>query len=288
MRDGQQNAAGTPAGLRVLYPVPGDARLEGLYLGHDLRRCMRPDGSFVYSNFVASLDGRVAVAAPESGEQTVPPQLANPRDWRLLLELAAPADALIVSGRYVRQLGAGVAQAPPPLEGEAPREILKFRAGLGLPPQPALVVLSNSLDLPFDVLGSRRSRPVLVATSDAADGERARRLAQAGVEVIRVGGRKVDGGRLIAALAKRDLRLLYSVAGPAVLHTLLAARILRRLYMTTVLRILGGEDYATLARGPHLDPAYDFRLAALYLDPDGPDGVQQLLQVFDCRDPSNC
>ena len=91
---------------------------------------------------------------------------------------------------------------------------------------------------------------------------------------------------MIAALAERDLRLLYSLAGPSVLHTLLAARVLRRLNMTTVLPVLGGEDYATIARGPHLDPAYDFRLAVLYLDPDGPDGVQQLLQVFVNRPPA--
>ena len=67
------------------------------------------------------------------------------------------------------------------------------------------------------------------------------------------------------------------------MHTLLEARVLRRLYLTTVLRVLGGKHYATMARGEQLDAPYDFELAALYLGEMGPDGVQQLLQVFDHR-----
>ena len=85
-----------------------------------------------------------------------------------------------------------------------------------------------------------------------------------------------------SALAKRDLKLIYSIAGPAVLHMLLAARVLRRRYLTTVLRVIGGEDYATMTHGARLKPPYDFRLAALYLDPaGGPGETEQLLQVFE-------
>ena len=72
--------------------------------------------------------------------------------------------------------------------------------------------------------------------------------------------------------------------GYETLHTLLEAKVLRRLYLTTVLRVISGEHYATMAKGKRLDIPYDFELAALYLDEKGPDGVQQLLQVFDLRD----
>ncbi len=219
---------------------------------------------------------------PQGGEPEIPSETANPRDWRLLLELAAPADALIVSGRYVRQLAEGSAQALPPLQGDVAPDILAFRAALGLPVQPVLVVVSNSLDVPVEVLLRDGPRPVIVATSDAASVESARRLSGDHVEVIRVGGERVEGERIVAALAKRDLKLIYSIAGPAVLHMLLAARVLRRLYLTTVLRVIGGEDYATMTRGARLAPPYDFRLAALYLDPaGGPGGTEQLLQVFE-------
>lgn len=100
---------------------------------------------------------------------------------------------------------------------------------------------------------------------------------------MQAGNTRVDGRQLIAALAARRLALVYSIAGPAVMHTLLEARVLSRLYLTTVLRVLSGEHYATMAIGKPLDLPYDFKLAALYLDESGPNSVQQRLQVFDRR-----
>lgn len=272
--------------LQMLYPAPGDAPLEGLYLSRDLRRHARADRCYVYSNFVTSLDGRIAVADRAGGAPEIPQDTANPRDWRLLLELAAPADAVIVSGRYVRQLADGTAQAEPPLQGDVPSDILDFRAALGLPAQPALVVVSNSLDLPVALADRLQSRAVIVVTSDGAGERAARRLTDAGIELVRAGDRAVDGRRLVDALARRGHRLVYSIAGPAVMHTLLEARTLHALYLTTVLRVLSGSRYATLAQGAPLAPAYDFELASMCLDPHGPDGVQQLLQVYRaCRSP---
>jgi len=133
--------------LQRLYPEPGTRALTGLYLD----QCWRgaavpgPDGCFVYANFVASLDGRIATVAEPGGRLGVPAAIANPRDWRLYLELAAQADVLLVSGRYVRELAAGTAQAGFALSGDAPADLLAVRARLGLPPRPALAVLSASL-----------------------------------------------------------------------------------------------------------------------------------------------
>jgi hypothetical protein len=106
------DASGSSRSLLALYPEPERTALEGIYLSHDLRRCRRGVDPFVYSNFIASLDGRIAVADPQGGEPEIPSATANPRDWRLLLELAAPADALIVSGRYVRKVGRGRGTGP--------------------------------------------------------------------------------------------------------------------------------------------------------------------------------
>lgn len=272
-------------GLRALFPAPGDRSLEGLYLSDELRHCLPAGGSFVYSNFITSLDGRIAIAKGDSVDTVIPGETANPRDWRLLLELAAPADAIIVSGRFLRQLAEGSAQACPPLECEVPEDIIAFRHKTGLPPQPAMVIVSNSLDLPSSQLTRYRDRKVIVATSDAASRGTVAEIKGLGVDLIRAGNERVDGEQLISGLLARDLRLIYSIAGPAVMHTLLRAGVLGRLYLTTVLRILSGKDYASLIEGGLLDPPYDFELNALYLDDHGPDGVQQLLQVFDRRRP---
>jgi riboflavin biosynthesis pyrimidine reductase len=280
-----QSEHGAGGGLRMLYPQAKPVPLCGLYLCEDLRSQMSASRAFVYSNFITSLDGRIAVAEPGTGRLGVPAQTANPRDWRLLLELAAPADAIMLSGRHVRELGEDTAQAWPPFSEDAPADLLAFRERQSLPPQPALVIVTRSLDLPGQVLARlAEAHQLIVATVDDAPQAALQAVEDAGAGVLRLGEGEVEGRQLVTALTQRGLRLLYSTAGPAVLHLLLQSRVLDRLYMTTVTRILGGIDFATLVLGDRLRPPYDFTLAALYLDSQGPDGVDQLMQVFDRRD----
>ena len=275
------SAAGEPA-LEMLYPRSTEVPLSGLYLSEDLRALIPGRGGYVYTNFVTSLDGRIAVASPASTRLGVPPQTANARDWRLLLELAAPADAVVVSGRHMRELADGSAQAWPPFSGETPSDLLAFRAAQGLKQQPALVVVSRTLELPPTVLTTLADdRRVIVATINEAPAAAMNRVRDAGAEVLCVGSGSVDGRRFVAALVERRIRLIYSTAGPAVLHMLVSSGVLQRLYLTTVLRVLAGEAYATLVRGTQLNPPYDFELRTLYLDRHGPDQVPQLMQVYD-------
>ena len=270
--------------LLSLYPETSHHELEGLYLSSELRNLVSENYVYVYSNFITSLDGRIAVAHTETGEPVIPQDTANSRDWRLLLELAAPADAIITSGRYLRQLDQDQAQAPPPFDDKTPADIMTFRERLGLPSQPALVIVSNSLELPVKQLHHYRGdRTVIVATSEASMSRKKKQLINEGITVIPAGKSSVDGKLLVEALQQLNLKLVYSIAGPAVMHMLLEARVLQRLYLTTVLRVLSGTDYTTMASGSQLDPPYDFRLTELFLDNNGPDGVQQLLQVFDRR-----
>ena len=266
--------------LLELYPHTGTKPLSGLYLGQDLRSILATcRDSLVYTNFVTSLDGRIALVDQQSGQSEVPEETANPRDWRLLLELAAPADAILMSGRYLRDLAAGHAQSLPPFSDKLPEDILDYRQRLGLSDKPALVFITRSLALPEQALEQLADRKILIATSAKVPDKRAL-FASKGIEVLEFDSQTVDGGELIAGLSQTGYRLIYSIAGPEVMHTLLAAGVLWRIYLTTVTRVLGGEEYATLARGPKLEPVRDFELSALYLDRYGPDGVEQLLQVY--------
>jgi hypothetical protein len=97
-----------------LYPNAGSRhRLQGLYMD----QIAEPDGDlpFIYSNFISSLDGRIAVPGPDRNSHQVPPAIANHRDWRLFQELAAQADLLITSARYFRQSADQEAQAELPV-----------------------------------------------------------------------------------------------------------------------------------------------------------------------------
>src|SRR5689334_17075453 len=90
--------------LTRLFPQPGDTRpLRGLYLSHDLRGRANTDQPYIYSNCVVSLDGRIAVA-DANGSSGPPRSIAHDNDWRLYLELAAQADAVLTSGRRLREL----------------------------------------------------------------------------------------------------------------------------------------------------------------------------------------
>jgi riboflavin biosynthesis pyrimidine reductase len=269
--------------LLELYPQTGTKPLPGLYLGQDLRSILATcQDSLVYTNFVTSLDGRIALVDRKSGQSEVPEETANPRDWRLLLELSAPADAIIMSGRYLRDLASGQAQSLPPFSDRLPDDIVDYRRRLGLIDKPAIVFITRTLDLPEQALERLADRNLLIATGEKVPGKRASFEAK-GIEVLVFDSKTIDGGELIERLSQNGYRLIYSIAGPEVMHTLLAAGVLWRIYLTTVTRVLGGEGYATLVRGPKLEPVRDFELSALYLDRYGPDDVEQLLQVYTRR-----
>lgn len=125
----------------------------------------------------------------------------------------------------MRQLGAGSAQAQPPLEGNVSKELLVYRASLVLLAQPALIIVSDRLDLPMDVLSRHRHRRIIVATSERVEPVSFKRTTGTGIDVVWVGETRIDGRRPIGAMAERELAVVSSIAGPAVILALIEARV---------------------------------------------------------------
>ena len=270
-----------------LYPATGEKYpLENLYLQHHLNLKGRPGTPFIYSNFITSLDGRIALGSSSSTTHTVPGATVNPRDWRLYQELAGQADLLVTSGRYFRQCLLGEAQDQLPVGKQTEfSDIHKWRLAQGLRDQPDIAILSGSLDIPLAALEPYRQRRILVITGDASDETRVNALQAAGIEVLRAGsGTLVDGSRMTAELAALGYRSIYAIAGPEVFHTLLRAKVINRLYLTIAQQLLGGEDFDTLTWGPLLAPAQGMSLISLHHDPHAPVGAGQLLAVFEPQD----
>lgn len=153
-------------------------------------------------------------------------------------------------------------------------DLAKWRIARGLSIQPALVVISASLNLsiPAELAG----RLGWVFTVNNADPERVRRIEQQGWKVIFAGETDMDGGKMIRTLAEMGFLTIFNSAGPKVMHLLLTAQVLDRLYITHTNRILGGDPYLTLVEGDLLQPPADFRLNTLYFDPHGLEGSGQL------------
>lgn len=267
-----------------LYPLPGEqCELEGLYLQHQLHTRGTPDRPFVYSNFITSLDGRIAIATSDRDTHTVPPAIGNQRDWRLYQELAGQADLLITSGRFYRQTMLGEAQDVLPVgNGSEYADIREWRSKQGLSAQPDIAIISSSLDIPLAAIEPYRSRKLLVITGAEADPDKTAKLQQDGIDVIHAGNdRRVDGRLMLPELASRGYRSIYAIAGPAVFYTLLKAQIVDRLYLTITQQLLGGNVFDTLTSGPLLAPARGMQLVQLYHDSHAPADAGQLLGCFE-------
>lgn len=271
--------------LTRLYPPPADALpLQGAYLAHDLQGLAHTAGRpLVFSNFIASLDGRIAVPVGPGSELGVPPTIANARDWRLFQELAAQSDLIVIGGRFARAWAAGQGHEIAQLDDPRYADLVEHRRRAGLPAQPAVGVISQTLEVAVPDAVRADGRALLVFTHAAADPARRAHLQAEGVEVVIAGATAVDGRHVVAAAAARGYRVIFSATGPRVVHLFLAAGCLDRLYLTLAGRALGDAPYETIVEGPALTPPVDFALHSLLHDPAAPDGVGQLLLCYTAR-----
>ena len=266
-----------------LYPTPGrEVALKGLYLGENLRGQSDNLGrAFVFTNFITSLDGRIAIPHPSGKGMTVPKQTANERDWRLFQELAVQADVLITSGRYLRDYVEGRAQEILRVYDDPSfTDLRDWRERQGMVPFPDLAVISGSLDFPIPDLLTSGDRSVVVVTTEKADSERLENMRASVTNVIIAGEHRVEGKPLVKGLAELGYKTIYNTTGPKVMHLLLKDGVLDRLYLTFAHRLLGGSPFSSIVEGELFESTRDFHLRSLYLDPHALDGSGQLLTTY--------
>lgn len=270
--------------IQQLYPPPASRRpLQGLYLAEDLRQISQAGGRpFVYSNFITSVDGRIAVPHPTRPGLRVPQNTANERDWRLFQELAAQADIIISSGRYLRDWADGRAQEILQIDDPRFADLRQWRQDRGLPLQPDIAIISGSLRFPIPDILTAGGRKVVVFTTADPDPGRVAEIQDKAGQVIVAGDERVQGDILVQKMAELGYRTIYNSTGPKVLHLLLAGGVFNRLYLTQANRMLGGDPFATIVDGPLFEPAVDLRINAIYLDEQALNGLGQLFVSYDC------
>lgn len=270
----------TDTPLIQLFPHSATVALAGLYLTHNLRR-LAADQTFVYANFVASLDGRIAIPDAVKGGMKVPLNIANARDWRLFQELAIQADLIITTGRYLRDYAAGKAQEILRVYDDPRFSDLKaWRTTQGLTPQPDLVVISSSLDFPVPDALTQGGRRVVIVTDGRAPARRIHELEARVGQVFVAGDNKVEGRRFVELMANQGYHIIYSAAGPKIAHMLLTGGVLDRLYLTQVSRVLGGAPFSSIVEGPLLAHAIDLPLRTLYYDAASTENAGQLFGCY--------
>ncbi len=223
--------AGTVAEpLEVLYEEAGLPRWG---LPPDLAATYGGDLGFavpsVYANFVASLDGVVALGPeyPSSGSAI---SGREPADRFVMGLLRACADAALV--------GAGTLRATPRHQWTpehvyppAAADFAAFRRRMGRPARPELVVVTAGGDVPAD-------HPALVAgafiATTAAGARRLHGRLPSTCTVVPVGeGNSLRMADVRAALSARGHRAVLTEGGPRVLGQLVAEGLLDELFLTT-------------------------------------------------------
>jgi len=252
--------------LSCLFPQGGLSKpLRGLYLACELHKQAVDGDVFIYSNYIASLDGRIALRESHTHEFSVPKSIANPRDWRLYQELAAQADIMLTSARYFRQLEKGCAQDLLPVgKGKEHEDLHDWRKKQGLRAQADVMIMSSSLDIPLESLAYVSDRKIWVITTSSASLERKKALKALGVNILIGGETSVQGDILKKHLIDLGYRSAYMIAGPQVHYMLLQAGVLNRMFLTTHLSLLGHDDFHTILQGK-MDPV-NCELLSLYLD----------------------
>lgn len=265
-------------GLLELYPEPGQLRqLHGLHLAHDIRSRTGTNGTYLYTGFITSIDGRISVGDTDGA----PVAIRNDRDWRLFQELIAQADAVLVSGRYVRDLASGRAKSIfASASDPASADLVDYRRTLGLSDRPAAVVATRS-GLIEPATARTLSETVYVAHGGGVAPDLIRSWEDLSLVPIDAGDGGVDAPTLLSRLAALGHHTIFSAAGPSILN--LAAASIDALYLTVAGALVGGLDYTTIFEAEELNPPIHFDLASAYLD-RGPDRFQLFLELTAKRD----
>jgi riboflavin biosynthesis pyrimidine reductase len=188
------------------------------------------DRPWVLANFVASLDGSIAVdgrAAP----------LSSPTDRAVFRLLRAVADVILV--------GAGTART----EGYGPVRLDdRGNALRGDRPAPVLAIVTHRLELDFDAPLFHADLPITVVTRTDADPARLERASEV-ADVVTAGVGAVDLAGALRQLRGRGVETVTCEGGPHLLRDLLAADLLDELCLT-ISPMVGGDPVRLLPDEP--------------------------------------
>jgi riboflavin biosynthesis pyrimidine reductase len=188
--------------MRILLGLPGVPDPDGAAL---------PEGAYAWPEqptwtrvtMLRTLDGGVAGADGRSGSVSSAP------DRDVLSEVRRLADAVVVGASTLRVERYGPMRA----RGDAVQE----RRDRGQQDAPQLVIVSGSLDLPWDedVFSESTLTPIVVTGSAPPPDALAR--AEAHATVLRLDHERVTATALLTALHDRGLRRVVCEGGPGLL-----------------------------------------------------------------------
>jgi riboflavin biosynthesis pyrimidine reductase len=210
------------------------------------------DETILYANFVATLDGTVAIPSVPKSNKLI--AAGSTADRFVMGLLRACADAVLIGSHTLAASPRGVwtqAQAYPDAAGA----YAELRRDLGLSPAPEVVVLTGSGKL--DPAHPALEAGALVLTTDAG----AARLGDR-VNAVSLGaGTTCDPAAVVGALRERGHRRLLHEGGPHVIGSFLEAGAVDELFLTISPLLVGQPPTRLgLVEGSDLLPGLNTRL----------------------------
>jgi riboflavin biosynthesis pyrimidine reductase len=181
----------------------------------------------VYSNFVSSLDGVVALGSGISSGSII--SAKNPADRFLLALLRACADAVVIGAGTMRATP-GHIWTPAHVFPDLAAEFAALRKTLGLSYEPRLVLLTATGDLDFK--HPALVKGAIILTTKAVAKEIATRLPPA-CEVIALGaGKTLEIKHAFGELTKMGFDVVLTEGGPTLMGELIKAGLLDEMFLT--------------------------------------------------------
>lgn len=209
--------------MERLFPDSASTTLPEQLAEFDPVALAGPERPHVFTNFAVTVDGRATIEG-RSGP------IAGRTDTALLMALRSSADAVMIGAGTLRVERYG--RLIPDEQARARRE------RRGLPHDPLAVIVSDSLELPWDAgLFTSGAGRVLVFTSSAASPPD----TPTPLRVVRH-ERSVDLAAALAHLRReRGIRALLCEGGPHLHGQLVASGLVDELFVTQGARLAGGD-----------------------------------------------
>ncbi|MFT6564862.1 MAG: riboflavin biosynthesis pyrimidine reductase [Actinomycetes bacterium] len=216
--------------LGALYPWPSDRQ-------------------WIRGMMVTTLDGAARGADDVSGS------ISSKADKVIFNETRRLADAILIGASTMRIERYQPLKAKPEDQAE--------RAAAGLRSAPVVVMISGSLDIPWDELIFRESAftPIII-TTESVDAD-ALAQARAHCEVVVLPGSQVDALAVVKVLTARGWNRIVCEGGPTLLAQLAALNLLDEADISISPLIVGGGQILT---GAGLDPPDRYRLEHIIED----------------------
>ncbi|HET9118315.1 MAG TPA: dihydrofolate reductase family protein [Pseudonocardiaceae bacterium] len=217
-------------------PPGGQVTPEDRYTRLDLSRQAGEDRPYVVCNFVSSLDGKATAQGRTSA-------LGGDADRTVFHLLRTQADALLAGTGTLRIERYGV--------GTRNEELAQFRLAEGRTPQPLVVVISRSGNVPFEIplFADSRAEVALYAPADTAIPACAARVTHHHTPTG-----EDDLSKIMRSLRRdHQIRSLLCEGGPILFNSLLRQSLVDELFLTLSPTLTGGDELG-ITTGPALQP----------------------------------